>query len=1346
MADAFFEQLKKKYQVGQTATKQSTALPVVQANPQQTITVGPAQNNQTITPPINRATFVGPLPPLQTITPPAKPLPVAGPESPHDLFKLSDGNVMSRQQLQTEMNRQPLKPQKESLPQIIKAQFDVADPNGFVGSVASGAKTLTNEVQRLGVEAYNVGAGTYKATHGDIAGANAELDKPRTIFGSEVKPTLTNSSKPGAKELLDVAGQGASLASNFLFPTGAYNIATQEGAQTLKAAIVNLAKTQTLPGALMGLGSSLQKGDSAAATFKNVVANSLLTTAIGMGLEGKQLAQLTVNEVKSIQNKVVEDLVRKGYSREEALQFAHEGGFFGLMPDKTPTMKASELVTHEIAPDTIKVGEYRDQIRAGEKLEPVKVIKEGDKYAVEDGKHRLEAYKKEGITDIPVEIVKGPEQKIKINNYQDKQLPTFTKNERGQFTGSKALPDLNLKKGNFEFPDYFKAEEAKRRLEPTLPLSEIDNSKIISEGYKNLPKAQRDVLISQLNDNSLKEIKVFRATTQNELAPGDFIALDKSHAEQYKSRSGGKVIEQTIPKDSLEFNQRAGDFQYKPKSLESNPEAGFAKIPNPTDIPLVKKGKDTLYPILATDQGAQDAYRTYVNAKAAAKEGANQEAAKLTNIPEKGGWDTILNYEKGTPTEHSGQIQQTFDALHNEATAKGLEVPYRENYVPQMYKQSPEEVQAAVAKYMADKGVAPEIIHDYINGKDLPTEVSNRLKLNPSFTKQRVLPSYEIAMQYGLTPKYTHPAQLVGAYKEALDTAVANRQLLQDLIKQGQIVPAAQAKTGYKALDLNFSPKGYYAEPKLANALNGVFRDEANLSFGQSLAKGAANTSKFTQELALSAGFPKTDINFFTAGQLIKEINSGIGEAALGHPIRGASNIGKSLSAFVRANSDAATIKFFTEKAPIIQKMAENGFDLSTRVGNFRDMYANMESSRTFKQVLGDGWNTAFQKKTFASFMPQLYVNTFEGAYKTALKKGLSDVEASSLAAEVTRNFHGLTEDVARSKGTQDALSAVFFAPKFREGIINTMWNTGKSITTELRNPAFAGNRKLAAGMAITYGMYQALNKKLNGTYTWQNEPGHENDVKVPLPNGQVMYVPFMPSFLSLPRNLYSGTKALASLDLRQATQNFSSTLSMPLQITSQIINNRDYFGNDIYKDTDTADVKAKKIAAYVGIDSGHPYVKLVRDLITPNTDFKKPLYQSLAEAAEFPVKFQSMNQISRNEFYKAVDAKTQSNAKDTRRIQPIYDHVQQLIEQGKDGEVQQIVDGLSNEDYAIYTKIKSSDKSKDTRDTEAKLYQTYQHIQDLKKQGKTAEVQKIVDDMSESDYHAYDLLRNRFQ
>lgn len=82
--------------------------------------------------------------------------------------------------------------------------------------------------------------------------------------------------------------------------------------------------------------------------------------------------------------------------------FINIGAMFG---GGKKTMKPSQLVSHEGAPDKLRVKFWKKRIKEGGKVKPLLVIKEGNKYGIEDGKHRFQAFKELGITDIPVQIV-----------------------------------------------------------------------------------------------------------------------------------------------------------------------------------------------------------------------------------------------------------------------------------------------------------------------------------------------------------------------------------------------------------------------------------------------------------------------------------------------------------------------------------------------------------------------------------------------------------------------------------------------------------------------------------------------------------------------------------------------------------------------------------------------------------------------------------------------------------------------------------------------------------------------------------------------------------------------------
>jgi hypothetical protein len=85
--------------------------------------------------------------------------------------------------------------------------------------------------------------------------------------------------------------------------------------------------------------------------------------------------------------------------------------------------------------------------------------------------------------------------------------------------------------------------------------------------------------------------------------------------------------------------------------------------------------------------------------------------------------------------------------------------------------------------------------------------------------------------------------------------------------------------------------------------------------------------------------------------------------------------------------------------------------------------------------------------------MPQMQIQVFKDIYEGALKKGMPEQTAKEFAAATVKAEFGVINELGRTKNTKDIFGSVFFAPKFREGIINVFANAAKSFSTEFKNP-----------------------------------------------------------------------------------------------------------------------------------------------------------------------------------------------------------------------------------------------------------------------------------------------------
>ncbi len=756
---------------------------------------------------------------------------------------------------------------------------------------------------------------------------------------------------------------------------------------------------------------------------------------------------------------------------------------------------------------------------------------------------------------------------------------------------------------------------------------------------------------------------------------------------------------------------------------------------------LYKSIKHIFSPLSAVDARTKEILRNWNYKRVAGQELANIEAHKLSAYKDQG-MGIIHQFESGEHMPERGKIQRVFNDLWVDANERGggvgIHSEYLPRYVPHVYKGGRAEQRLAILDYLVkEKGMSVEEAKDYMDEvKQLSQDQSRRLKLTPAFTKERIFPTYAAAMKYGLKPRYTNIADLAGYYRQEMEKTIANRELISDLEDEAKILPDVSSPKGWSKLNNQFSGQTTYeAPPALARVINNIFRDEEMLGPTPKILRAVANVSKFAQEMALSAGFPKSSVNFYTIGQTVKELTAG--------------NV-KAIPALIRSNFNGPTERYFLEHKDDLIAMAKHGIKISSRIGKFGEStFGEMVKDKNIKGAVGVGFDKLFNEKTFDSFMPMLEVQLFSDVKQNAIEKGMSPADAEMLAADTVKNNFGMnTDDFARGQTTNDALSALLFAPKFRESVLGSLFNTGKAGYDLVKylatggksalNPALGRNRRLLFGMILAFAAYNLLNKKLNGGYMWDNPSGHEFDLRIPFGDkGDVVYTQFMPSYLSTARNLASGVIATGRGDLKTAGQKFGSLFSMPVRTITEVLTNSDYFGRQIYDDKDSVAKKSAEIASYVGLQVNHPYIKEIVNQV----EKKNPLYQSIVYALEFPLKFTTQKKEDTNAYYDMLDSKDVKNSQKKQDFLPVYTAIQDLIANGQKEEADARVNELADEDYALYKKMYSADKTKKTNAMKVQIYPTYTKVQKLISKGDTAKADEIINNMTDDEYHAYELL-----
>ena len=601
---------------------------------------------------------------------------------------------------------------------------------------------------------------------------------------------------------------------------------------------------------------------------------------------------------------------------------------------------------------------------------------------------------------------------------------------------------------------------------------------------------------------------------------------------------------------------------------------------------------------------------------------------------------------------------------------------------------------------------------------------------------ERAFRTYADAEKYGLTPKYQSVAQDFAHWINTLEQTIANRKFIETLKEQGHLT--TEQKPGYKPLETPFS-KGeqLYAVPKLVKTFNDYFRDEDNLGWFQVGAKAMAKANKVGTDVLLSAGIPGTSFNFFTYTQLNKEAT------ALN---------GKVFGNVVASNFDKTTRQYFLDHQESISELAglDKPISLSYRTGNW-DTFFPQNSGKTgiWKAVDSSGkfFHNMFNKKTFDNFMPRQTVSIYEGARDAFLKAGIARPEAIAKAGELTRTWAAIPEDWGRGKTTQDAINGLVMASRFRESVVNLIGNTIKSVTTEIKNPAFKVNRRFLAGVTATFVAYNLLNKQLTGKFMVENGNGHELQLAIPDPTveGGIVYVPFMFGLTSFPRSMISAATSFAAGDMKEAAQNLSNLNSIPLQAGTQIINNKDYYGKQIWTDGAGLIQNGLEVGKYLGLNYNHPYVKaLVENFTTPEAQ-KKPALQILSTLLELPLKFGSMSKNDKAEFFDMVDKQKARDTKMREEVKVLYDNLQVMKANGEEEQAKALLNELSDEEYAVYKTIKSNIKAQATKSAKVETFSEYKTIRKLKEAGDLVEAMARVNAMDDAEYKAYSSLKKQF-
>lgn len=621
------------------------------------------------------------------------------------------------------------------------------------------------------------------------------------------------------------------------------------------------------------------------------------------------------------------------------------------------------------------------------------------------------------------------------------------------------------------------------------------------------------------------------------------------------------------------------------------------------------------------------------------------------NVPKGITGQTFLDRLEGTIGKSTPEIERAvnmvrtkLDTLHKEAQAAGIPLGYLENYAPHLWRQTKEEVEAIF------KSAGQKFKH----------------------AKERKIPTYAEGRELGLTPLFDDIRQVVGLYSQRLSEARANINFVRDL-KLNKLIatgenrlpgwvavtaegfPRSIFKTGTKTAEGNF-----YASPEVAQVLNNVFGVKTQTG-AEKVISGAAFVSGKLQDFTLSGGVPFSPLNAWTLSQyFFKEVIAGRltgGPKALYHSM---------------VNTD----KYFETNLPIIRKMQAANIPMKTSltIENIgKNLFRNMNEAKgtdklkTLGGNIAENWkrfnldnpgigqkletafNQTFSDTTFFKFMPALQIEFWKDTYNAMLKSGKVEAEASRIASQATKNWYGLTSTDTLAKQSElgrNIFSTIFFAPRYRETMVNFLWNTTKSVIHPF-SPEYAANRNFIIGKVVQYATYDQVNLQTTGNHIWDNPEGYKDKIMIKTDDGYIG-IPFDSSILTVPRAIGTVGQKLFEGDLPGAiatgVSRFASTGVAPL---GDLLRNKDYWDREIVKPTDTPEEKSKKTFMYLVGRWNHPYL---REMIDPRSK-DDPLYQRLSRAAELPIKYYSTTSVESANYFNNLKESMNSLSPEERAI-----------------------------------------------------------------------------------------------
>lgn len=634
----------------------------------------------------------------------------------------------------------------------------------------------------------------------------------------------------------------------------------------------------------------------------------------------------------------------------------------------------------------------------------------------------------------------------------------------------------------------------------------------------------------------------------NQVKDGEYVA---KNGIKIKTQGGlGEAIDQatTIPKspETTTFGGKT-DKELAMDALQNDRNQGKSVatseiMSGATPIDGAGKATKTLF------QKPEDIAKRWINTR----EGfTNWRAADIKKTPgltafDKDGMNAIVELQSGKNPEKFKAVQDFTDGLFELEKKAGLMEPenYRRNYIPQLWDNTPEEIDAVFKKTVGGKA---------------------------GFTKARVLEDYKAGIDAGLTPRYNTVSDLLESRFKSSQRALADVELVDNLWANGQAKTLDKAPPGWELVDLKYQNKPIAVPPEVASLVKKYTSEGTPW-----IEKTAQFVSEAKQSL-LSAGIPKTGWNFHTG------VNIPARRMAASNPLSGA------VDSLIWNSNPKSALNYIEKVVPkdITDGLLKAGLNISRSSEGSGYGFKPKEGVSKFSKMR-TGFDRLFSEAAFDKILPAHKLKVGWETYQNAIKQGVSPDQAYKIAADASNTvFGGVNPDtLGRSKDFQNVMRTLLLAPDWLESNIKIAGGIGG--LTNPKNwakPEYAPYKKFATNAAGMYTSFAMLNKALSGHFPWENGQGQEFNLATGTydERGRERMVPAFGTAFDFVRIPLQMVQAGLEGDLTGIARPLRNRLSPPASaVASLALTGEDYRGRPI----DTPGEVAGQVAQAVGVPS----------------------------------------------------------------------------------------------------------------------------------------------------------------